>query len=419
MFYLCFTFGVKIANKKVRMAVTVKVLIMKNKINSEGEHPVYLRITKDRISRYQAIGINVKQVYWDENNRKVKKGHPNSVRVNHMIAQRVAEFQAKALDWELNQKSIRNKNLRKELSTVNHASFTAYFDAYIQRLFAGRKMGTHDKALAVYSKLHAYTKSDNILFQDIDLEFLKKYDTYLREVLGNRVNTIHSNLKMLRKLFNDAVREEIVTYQSNPFVRYKLSTEKSDKQYLTEEEVEAIIELDLTSRPRINDTKQIFIFACYAGGIRVSDLLQLKWKDFTGTHLSFTQQKTKEQISIKLPSVALEILQHYRIASEAEPQNYIFPFLINGIEEDRIFDAISSQTAYLNKNLKEIATLANIDKKLSMHVSRHTWATRALRKGISIDKVSKLMGHGSIKTTQVYAKIVNTELDKAMDLFDA
>jgi integrase/recombinase XerD len=400
------------------MAVTVKVLLKKNKLNSEGEYPVYLRITKDRISRFQAIGINVKELYWDEKERKVKRGHPNSVRVNHMIAQRVAEIQAKALDWELNHKSIRNKNLRKELTTVSQASFTEYFDAYIQRLLAGRKMGTHDKALAVYSKLHAYTKSDNILFQDIDLEFLKRYDNYLSDVLGNRVNTIHSNLKMLRKLFNDAVREELIAYQTNPFIRYKLTTEKSDKQYLTEEEVAAIDELDLSSRPRLNDTKQMFIFACYAGGIRVSDLLQLKWKDFNGTHLSFTQQKTKEQISVKLPGLALEILRYYKKITGPDLPNYIFPFLRNDILEEGVFDAISSQTAYLNKNLKEIASLAGIDKNLSMHVSRHTWATRALRKGISIDKVSKLMGHGSIKTTQVYAKIVNTELDKAMDLFD-
>lgn len=400
------------------MAVTVKVLLKKNKLNSEGEYPVYLRITKDRISRFQAIGINVKELYWDEKERKVKRGHPNSVRVNHMIAQRVAEIQAKALDWELNHKSIRNKNLRKELTTLSQASFTEYFDAYIQRLLAGRKMGTHDKALAVYSKLHAYTKSDNILFQDIDLEFLKRYDKYLSDVLGNRVNTIHSNLKMLRKLFNDAVREELIAYQTNPFIRYKLTTEKSDKQYLTEEEVAAIDELDLTSRPRLHDTKQMFIFACYAGGIRVSDLLQLKWKDFNGTHLSFTQQKTKEQISVKLPGLALEILRYYKKITGPDLPNYIFPFLRKDILEEGIFDAISSQTAYLNKNLKEIANLANIDKNLSMHVGRHTWATRALRKGISIDKVSKLMGHGSIKTTQVYAKIVNTELDKAMDLFD-
>ena len=80
--------------------------------------------------------------------------------------------------------------------------------------------------------------------------------------------------------------------------------------------------------------------------------------------------------------------------------------------------AISSATAYINKNLKIIAGKIGLEKKLSFHISRHTWATRALRKGISIDKVSKLMGHAAIRETQIYAKIVSSELDKAMDVFN-
>lgn len=130
-------------------------------MNMDGEFPLYIRITKDRISRFQATGITVREEHWDAKQRKVKKGHPNSVRVNHLIAQRIAEIQDKALDWELNKKSIRNKILRKEMNTLNYSSFTEYFDAYIQRLVQNRRMGTHDKAIAVYSKLHAYIKRAN------------------------------------------------------------------------------------------------------------------------------------------------------------------------------------------------------------------------------------------------------------------
>ena len=82
------------------------------------------------------------------------------------------------------------------------------------------------------------------------------------------------------------------------------------------------------------------------------------------------------------------------------------------------YNQISSATAYINKNLKLLATKAEIEKPLSFHISRHTWATRALRKGVSIDKVSKLMGHAQLRETQIYAKIVNEELDKAMDVFN-
>ena len=79
---------------------------------------------------------------------------------------------------------------------------------------------------------------------------------------------------------------------------------------------------------------------------------------------------------------------------------------------------ISKGTALINKSLKALEEDSELGKHISFHISRHTWATRALRKGISIDKVSKLMGHAQIKETQIYAKIVNEELDKAMDVFN-
>ena len=100
---------------------------------------------------------------------------------------------------------------------------------------------------------------------------------------------------------------------------------------------------------------------------------------------------------------------------------FVFPIFSNelNLNDFRAIDtAISNATAYINKNLKTIAEKAGIKKRVSFHVSRHTWATQALRKGISIDKVSKIMGHAAIAETQIYAKIMSEELDKAMEAFN-
>jgi integrase/recombinase XerD len=126
-------------------------------------------------------------------------------------------------------------------------------------------------------------------------------------------------------------------------------------------------------------------------------------------------------VSVKVPNKALEIIELYKPEKkDFNPDNYIFPFFSNEIEYTPVslFQAISSRTANINSDLKDIAKLTKINKNLSFHSSRHTWATRALRKGMRIEYVSKLMGHSSIKTTQIYAKIVNSELDKAMDVFN-
>ena len=101
--------------------------------------------------------------------------------------------------------------------------------------------------------------------------------------------------------------------------------------------------------------------------------------------------------------------------------DFVFPLLKNSIDYSdatTLFKAISSNTAHANKNLKLIANKAEISKSISFHSSRHSFATRALRKGIRIEYVSKLLGHSSIKTTQIYTKIINSELDNAMDIFN-
>ena len=230
-----------------------------------------------------------------------------------------------------------------------------------------------------------------------------------------------ASIKIFKKVFNDAIREDLIDASINPFLKYRNATEKSTKEYLTESEIDAIDKLILPENSIMFHHRNIYIFATYAGGIRISDILQLCWQNFDGSHINLTTQKTKETVHIKLPHRALEIIKAYEVLNpNASKSDYIFPFLDNAIKytPEQLFNAISSNTAYVNKNLKEIAKAAKIEKHLSFHTSRHTFATRALRKGMRIEYVSKLMGHGTIKTTQVYTKIVNEELDNAMDIFN-
>ncbi len=164
----------------------------------------------------------------------------------------------------------------------------------------------------------------------------------------------------------------------------------------------------------------MFVFSAYAGGLRVSDVLLLKWKDFDGHHIHVTIMKTGGQLSIKLPNKSLEIIKKYKLA-KADKNAFIFPLLPDELEltnAREVDTEISRATAYTNKNLKIIAKKLEIEKNISFHISRHTFATRALRKGISIDKVSKILGHAALRETQIYAKIVRSELDKAMDIFN-
>jgi integrase/recombinase XerD len=424
LYLLLYLFGVSSTFKHKLsyhiMATTVKAVLKKEKINKVGEAPVYLRITKDRKSRFVAIGVQVKLQNWDEGQGRVKKGHPNMVWTNAFITQKVAEANGVALDLQMESKFVPAVQIKKAIMGQSSESFLVYFTRYLTTLEKRGKMGTLDKATAVYSKLKAYLGKSDLLFDEMTVSFLKQYEAYLRDELGNSVNTIHSNLKIFRKLINDAIQEDLVSPARNPFVKFKLKLEKTEKAFLTEEELEAVWALALNEKHKIWHHRNLFIFAAYAGGLRISDLLQLRWENVSGTHVRVTMHKTGDVVSVKLPTRALEILQMYRKPS-SKGADRVFPLIREGVDPNDardLFKAMSSATVQANKDLKTIAERAGITKDISFHSSRHTFATRALTKGMAIEHVSKLLGHASIKTTQIYAKIVNEELDRAMDVFN-
>lgn len=401
---------------------TVTLLFRDSKVNEKGEKPLYIRIIKGRKAKFISLGIKVHPTLWDDEKLRVKKQYQNSGRVNALIAKKVAEAEGIALEMEIKNKSVTSNSIKEAICGKQAGSLIKYMDGYLSDLKSKGKIGTYDKVNATLLKLKTYLGSKDIQFEDFDLMFLKKYERYLRDVLGNAPNTIHSNLKIFRKIFNDAVREDIIELNQNPFTKYKLAWEKTKKEYLTEEELLAIENIELQPNSTMYHHRNMYVFAAYAGGIRISDLLQLRWQNYDGTHILIFTQKTKESIPIKLPSKAKLILKLYAdLHPDRQESNFIFPLLSDSKDYSdpvSLFKAISSNTAYANKNLKTIVQKADIKKSISFHSSRHTWATRALKKGMRIEYVSKLMGHGSLKTTMIYTKIVNSELDNAMEVFD-
>ena len=399
---------------------TVSIVYRKDKLNKIGEAPIHFRIIKDRKISYIASTIRMPEDHWDFKANKVKPKHPNSARLNSYLINKLSEIQDQVFHNETIQKSTTSRQLRDHAFGKKPSDFFSFAEQALEESKKSDKVGTYDKNKSIILKLQTYCKGRSIAFQDIDLGFLNKYESYLKNHLGNSVNTITNNFKYLRKLFNDAYKQELIEHQVNPFLKYKMKQEKTEKTYLSEEELTALESFPATPGTRMELHRDMFVFASYAGGIRVSDLLQMRWAHFDGSNINFKIMKTGTQLSIKIPNKCLEILEKYR-PEKPDPNAFLFPMLPanldlkNPLEVD---SAISSATAYINKNLKIMAAKIGLEKKLSFHISRHTWATRALRKGISIDKVSKLMGHAAIRETQIYAKIVSSELDKAMDVFN-
>jgi integrase/recombinase XerD len=403
---------------------SVTIVLRKDKLNKKKLAPIHFRIINNRKISYIATGYFVQESEWDDTNKKIKsigKGpdHKETIaRMNASISKRYSDIQNEVIGLDSSKRKVSSRHVKEIVFGKKPHDFYSFALSIIDGYKIDNKPGTYSRTQSIIAKLKEYAPS--LSFHDITPKFLNEYEHHLKTEKGNSINTIHANFKFIRLVFNKAFELDITDHNLNPFLKYKMKTEKTQRDYLTEEELELFSKVMTDDGTRMDLHKDMFIFSAYVGGLRISDILQLQWKHFDGTNINFTIKKTNTQLSIKIPNKGMEILDKYKKNSSSQ-NDYVFNMLPANtfqLTAEDIDNAISSATAYVNKNLKLIAAEAGIEKNISFHIARHTWATRALRKGISIDKVSKLMGHSAIKETQVYAKIVNSELDKAMDVFN-
>lgn len=399
---------------------SVKAIIRKDKMNARGLAPVYLRTIRNRKAKYIRVdGVFVHPDDWDEKAECVKKSKrvSNYVRLNNLITAQKAKVQDYFIDISDGVRKYNPDQLKSTLTGYSRESFTKYAEAYVESLVTVGNYRMYKKMQSILTKLHDYAGKE-LKFADIDIDFLKAYEKYLREEKHNATNTILGNYKMIRKLFNDAIREDLIPAELYPFRKYRFKFEQPRIEYLTENELQAIENLELPVNTNIWHTRNLYVFACYAGGIRLGDLLALTWDRITETHLKLMTQKTDTQLDLALPRKAKEILALYKGSARSDT-DFVFPFLKKRSKSNILVQRIESKNALINSLLKEIAVLAGITKRLHFHTSRHTFAVRALRRGINIYELSKIMTHSSIKITEIYLNIANEDLDRAMsEAFD-
>jgi integrase/recombinase XerD len=399
------------------MSLIISLVFRYDKKNDSDIGPIYLRLTKNRKVSYISTGKRIHEKYWDKKASKVKPSYPNSSSMNNHLTKLRLEYEEKFLKEESNSFSSSVKTMKSKINGIENVDFFSISNSLLKRYYASGKIGTHDKTKSIAKKIERYCKKSTLSLIDITPKFLSEYELYLRQVLNNKTNTVKKDMNYIKRVFNEAYRHSLIEHNQIPFNRYNIKSEKTHKLYLSQDEVNKISLVTVSGKVKI--AKDMFIFSSYVGGIRVSDTLLLQCKDFDGTFVHFQIQKTKGQLSIKVPNKALAILSEY--VQNKDSNDFVFPMLPNALnlkDPVQVDTAITRATAIVNKNLKTIASLAGINKRISFHTARHTWATLALQKGISLDKVSKLMGHASVRETQIYAKIVNEDLHKAMESFN-
>jgi len=244
-----------------------------------------------------------------------------------------------------------------------------------------------------------YNRSD-IGIKEIDYIFITDFEVYLLTTAGCNPNTTAKFMQFFKRIV--IIAKNNGWLKVDPFANYKIRIKKVDRGYLQQKEIEAIMAKKFSTK-RLDQVRDIFVFSCFCGlaYIDVKNLRENNIRTSFDDKLWIMGKREKTGVSFTIPllDIPKKIIEKYK----------------GTLPEGRILPVPSNQK--MNAYLKEIGTLCGIEKDLTFHLARHTFATLTLSKGVSIESVSKMLGHTNIKTTQIYARITDAKISHDMNAF--
>lgn len=394
-------------------------LRLRNRLNlqrqKEGNHPIYVRIYVDGKKTEIFTDYWIKKVDWD-NNRKLVKSSNKKADVINAFLNRIQTsietnfYNLRAQNVKTSALELKNKYLGIDEKPAQKAILDA-FDYHNTKMEEKLKINqvakkTYIRYVSTRKKVVNFMKQQykvkDIPLSELRLRFATEFEHYLLTNDNLHTNTAHKYIKNLKKIMNMSVGLDWIP--SNPFNNFRCSYIAPKREVLTQEEVDKIRFKKIDIK-RLAEVRDVFIFCCYTG-FAYSDIYNFEYdaitKGIDGEFwLATERQKTGVKESVPLLPVALEIIKKYRDHNYCVNKNRLLP--------------VNSNQRY-NGYLKEIADICGIKKKITSHIARHTFATTiTLSNGVPIETVSSMLGHSSIRTTQIYAKVVESKVSEDMN----
>lgn len=394
------------------MRSTFKVLffLKRDKQKKDGSVPVYCRITIDGKEARFGMKKDINPKLWNIKEGKATGKSIESSEINALLETTKAAIHKIYRDVQERENTVsaeKVKNVFLGIDGKQHMLLKA-FDEYIEEKFnlIGKRIvkSTYYRYYYLRIRLSEFLSEkhhlSDIPLREINYQFIRDFELYLLIVRGNKQSTIAQYLISLKKLTELAYRNEWIF--RNPFANYKIVDEKSERGHLTQREVEILMNWKLNRK--LERTRDVFIFCCFTG-LSYIDVFKLT-KDQIQLSIDGQQwiigkrEKTDMDYFIPMMEIPKKILEKYK--NETFKNRKLLPVKTSNI---------------INPHLKEIAEICGIKKHLTFHLSRHTFATLAMSKGVSLESVSKMLGHKNIKTTQIYAKMTTEKVGRDMAIF--
>lgn len=381
--------------------------------NHEGT--IYYQIIHERKPRQLLTEYHVFPSEWDEN-RSMVITTQKSERKSFILSIR------ERIRWDIERltkiiRKLENKSLPYMADDVidefnryaNEYSLFNYMESMIAKLKQNGKIRTSETYSAALNSFKKFRNDEDIMLDCINTEVMEAYEAW-HQNRGNIPNTISFYTRILRAVYHRAVEDDIIENR-NPFRHVYTGVDKTVKRALPLQTLKKIKSLDLSLNPTLDYARDMFMMSFMLRGMSFIDMAYLRKTDLTNGHIIYRRRKTGQQLTIAWTTEMQVIIDKY-------PENtseYLLPIIRNsGINERCAYRNVGY---LINRNLKKVPEMTDIQIPLTMYVARHSWASAAKAKGIPLSVISEGMGHDSEATTQIYLASLDTSVvDKANSL---
>lgn len=393
---------------------SIKARLNRSRVGRDGRYPLVIQIIKYRKKRELYTPFRLKETEFDpENEMAVVHGYgkrKERAETMRKVNEYLSYMKEELLDLEsaLAQKKDYSAEdlVQAYRSRKDMRCYFSYASHKIEELKANKQNGTAANYQSALNAFERYLGRCDIKTDELTLHLIEGFISALKKAKKSP-NTINFYIQQLRAIYNKADEDGYVQAQTNPFKKVSAKGSKTIKRAISKEHVVQISSLDLSGKhPHLELARDLWMFSFYCRGMAFVDMCYLKKENIMGDTISYHRHKTGQLLQIKIEAPLQNLILKYR----DKASEYLLPML----RENDSYQGYRYIQRCLNKRIKKIGVMIGHDVPLTFYVARHTWATLARDKGISVSIISEGMGHTSEKTTYIYlGSFDHNQIDRA------
>lgn len=383
---------------------SVKLMLNKCRMHKNGTYPLVLQIIHLRRKKLVYLALNLKPEEFDEKKGRVR--HCNGSKFTYAEQERMnksLDDTKKKIESLIDQFDSANVSYSVDdlviafLKKPSKQNLISFIDKQIKQKIDLGKEGIAAAYQSTKKSLQLFINHEDVAMEHIDCHFVLSYRSFLQEKKLSD-NTIRYYMRNFRTIYNLALAEGLSEKREFPFKNIRTAPRKTVKRALTLEQMQSIVNLNLSAYPELESARDYYMFGFFAQGMSFVDIVYLEKKNIIDGVIWYTRHKSKQLVRIKVSDKITELMKKYPSDS-----NYVFP-LLDVTSSHTKYSQYRKELAKINRNLKKVALMAGISVPLTTYTARHTWATLARECGASISLISEGMGHTTEEMTRVYLK---------------